>query len=77
MWCTWGDRPSGNENSTISLFKLSADGQYAVRVPVKVGRASVNSVQVLEGLQPGDVVILSDMSPMGWAGQVADQQGFL
>ena len=56
-------RPAfGNENSTISLFKLSADGKTAVRVPVKVGRASVNSIQVLEGLQDGDTVILSDMS---------------
>ena len=56
-------RPAfGNENSTISLFKLGADGQTAVRVPVKIGRASVNSIQVLEGLQAGDVVILSDMS---------------
>jgi len=56
-------RPAlGNENSTISLFRLSPDGTTAVRVPVKVGRASVNSIQVLEGLQPGDTVILSDMS---------------
>ncbi|HUZ94535.1 MAG TPA: efflux RND transporter periplasmic adaptor subunit [Edaphobacter sp.] len=56
-------RPAfGNENSTISLFKLSADGKTAVRVPVKVGRASVNSIQVIEGLQAGDTVILSDMS---------------
>jgi len=56
-------RPAfGNENSTISLFKLSADGKAAVRVPVKVGRASVNSIQVIEGLQAGDTVILSDMS---------------
>jgi HlyD family secretion protein len=56
-------RPAfGNENSTISLFKLGPDGQTAVRVPVKVGRASVNSIQVLEGLQQGDTVILSDMS---------------
>jgi multidrug efflux pump subunit AcrA (membrane-fusion protein) len=56
-------RPAfGNENSTISLFKLGADGKTAVRVPVKVGRASVNSIQVLEGLQNGDTVILSDMS---------------
>jgi RND family efflux transporter MFP subunit len=56
-------RPSlGNENSTISLFRLSPDGTTAVRVPVKVGRASVNSIQVLEGLQPGDTVVLSDMS---------------
>jgi RND family efflux transporter MFP subunit len=56
-------RPAfGNENSTISLFRLSPDGKTATRVPVKVGRASVNSIQVLEGLQAGDVVILSDMS---------------
>ncbi|MEO6817299.1 MAG: HlyD family efflux transporter periplasmic adaptor subunit [Edaphobacter sp.] len=56
-------RPAfGNENSTISLFKLSADGKTAVRVPVKVGRASVNSIQIIEGLQAGDTVILSDMS---------------
>jgi RND family efflux transporter MFP subunit len=56
-------RPAfGNENSTISLFKLSEDGKTAVRVPVKVGRASVNSIQVIEGLRAGDTVILSDMS---------------
>jgi HlyD family secretion protein len=56
-------RPAfGQENSTISLFKLDADGKGAVRVPVKVGRASVNSIQILEGLHEGDTVILSDMS---------------
>jgi hypothetical protein len=56
-------RPAfGQENSTISLFKLDADGKGAVRVPVKVGRASVNSIQVIEGLHEGDAVILSDMS---------------
>jgi RND family efflux transporter MFP subunit len=56
-------RPAfGNENSTINLFKLGPDGKTAVRVPVKVGRASVNSIQVIEGLQDGDTVILSDMS---------------
>jgi multidrug resistance efflux pump len=56
-------RPAfGRENSTISLFKLGADGQTASRVPVKVGRASVNSIQVIEGLREGDTVILSDMS---------------
>ncbi len=56
-------RPAfGQESSTISLFKLSADGQGALRVPVKVGRASVNSIQVMEGLNEGDTVILSDMS---------------
>jgi multidrug resistance efflux pump len=56
-------RPAfGNENSTISLFKLDQQGKGAVRVPVKVGRASVNAIQVLEGLHEGDTVILSDMS---------------
>jgi HlyD family secretion protein len=56
-------RPAfGNENSTISLFELGPDGKTAVRVPVKVGRASVNSIQVLTGLQEGETVILSDMS---------------
>ncbi len=56
-------RPAfGQESSTISLFKLNPDGQGALRVPVKVGRASVNSIQVIEGLQEGDTVILSDMS---------------
>jgi RND family efflux transporter MFP subunit len=56
-------RPAlGNENTTLSLFKEDPDGKGAVRVPVKVGRASVNSIQILEGLKEGDVVILSDMS---------------
>jgi len=56
-------RPAfGQENSTISLFKLDPDGKGAVRVPVKVGRASVSSIQVIEGLREGDSVILSDMS---------------
>ncbi len=56
-------RPAfGNENSTISLFKVSPDGKTAKRVSVKVGRASVQSIQVKEGLQEGDTVILSDMS---------------
>lgn len=56
-------RPAfGQEDSTISLFKLDPDGKGGVRVPVKVGRASVNSIQVIEGLHQGDTVILSDMS---------------
>ncbi len=56
-------RPAlGNENSTLSLFKVDPDGKGAVRVPVKVGRASVNEIQILEGLKEGDTVILSDMS---------------
>jgi HlyD family secretion protein len=56
-------RPAfGNENSTISLFKLDPSGNYATRVPVKTGRASVNEMQILSGLKEGDTVILSDMS---------------
>ncbi|MGB6744374.1 MAG: HlyD family efflux transporter periplasmic adaptor subunit [Terracidiphilus sp.] len=56
-------RPAlGNEDSTLSLFKIDPDGKGATRVPVKVGRASVNDIQVLEGLGQGDTVILSDMS---------------
>jgi RND family efflux transporter MFP subunit len=56
-------RPAfGNENSDITLFKLSPDGKTATRVHVKVGKVSVNSIQVLGGLQEGDTVILSDMS---------------
>ncbi|MHB1958249.1 MAG: efflux RND transporter periplasmic adaptor subunit [Acidobacteriaceae bacterium] len=56
-------RPAfGNENSTISLFKLDPNGNYATRVAVKVGRASVNEIQILGGLKEGDTVVLSDMS---------------
>ncbi|WP_446742872.1 efflux RND transporter periplasmic adaptor subunit [Silvibacterium acidisoli] len=56
-------RPAfGNENSTISLFKLGPDGKTAERVQVKVGKVSVTQIQILEGLKEGDRVILSDMS---------------
>lgn len=55
-------RPAfGQENSTVGLFKLTPDGE-ALRTNVKLGRSSVNTIEVLEGLQPGDQVILSDMS---------------
>lgn len=56
-------RPAfGSEESTISLFKLDPDGKYATRVAVKVGKVSVNEIQILSGLRAGDTVILSDMS---------------
>ncbi len=56
-------RPAfGQENSSISMFRLDETGEHAVRVPVKVGRASVNAIQVIEGLREGDTVVLSDMS---------------
>jgi RND family efflux transporter MFP subunit len=57
-----GRPATGNENSVISLFKVAPDGKSAQRVPVRVGRASVNNIQVLDGLAAGDTVILSDMS---------------
>ena len=52
----------GASQSTISLFKLTPDGSEATRVNVKLGRSSVNTVEILQGLQVGDRVILSDMS---------------
>jgi HlyD family secretion protein len=56
-------RPAfGQEESTINLFKLDPDGKTAIRIPVKVGRTSVNTIQILQGLKEGDTVILSDMS---------------
>jgi len=55
-------RPAfGQEYSSVSLFKCGED-QEAVRSTVKLGRSSVSTIEVLEGLQPGDKVILSDMS---------------
>lgn len=56
-------RPAfGNENSTISLFRINPNGKTATRVQVKVGKASVTEIQILSGLHEGDRVILSDMS---------------
>jgi HlyD family secretion protein len=56
-------RPAfGQELSTVGLFKLVDNGQEAVRVQVKLGRSSVNTIEIQGGLQPGDQVILSDMS---------------
>ena len=57
------DRPvSGEPDTTIGLFKIDPDGKDASRVNVKLGRASVNTIEVLSGLKVGDRVILSDMS---------------
>ena len=52
----------GQENSVVSLFRIEPDGSHAARARVGLGRASVNTIEVLEGLQPGDRVVLSDMS---------------
>jgi HlyD family secretion protein len=52
----------GQSDSTIGLFKIIDDGAEAVRVNVKLGRSSVNTIEILDGLKVGDKVILSDMS---------------
>jgi HlyD family secretion protein len=56
-------RPAfGQENATVGLFRLQEDGRHAVRTRVQLGRSSVNVIEVVEGLEVGDEVILSDTS---------------
>jgi HlyD family secretion protein len=56
-------RPTyGQANTSISVFRITPDGEYADRAIVRLGAGSVNEIEVAEGLNPGDVVILSDMS---------------
>lgn len=56
-------RPAfGQPESQVRLFKLDPDGSRAQRVPVELGRASVNLIEVRQGLNPGDRVVLSDTS---------------
>lgn len=57
-----GRPPFGQERSTVGIFKLEPDGVYANLTQVKLGRSSVSLIEVVEGLRPGDRVILSDMS---------------
>lgn len=52
----------GEANSTVGLFKVVDDGREATRVQVQLGRSSVNTVEIVKGLEVGDKVILSDMS---------------
>ncbi len=52
----------GQEQSEVSLFTVEEDGTHASRTRVSLGRASVNTIEVLDGLQPGDRVVLSDTS---------------
>jgi HlyD family secretion protein len=55
-------RPAfGQENSQVTIFKVQPSGE-AIATKVKLGRASVSTIEVIEGLNPGDQVILSDMS---------------
>ena len=57
-------RPAfGQERTTVGIYKLDASGTYATRTPVQLGRSSVNTIEIVQGLQPGDRVILSDMTP--------------
>ncbi|MBU8896781.1 RND transporter [Corallococcus sp. H22C18031201] len=56
-------RPAGAQpNATVALFRLMPGGDEAVRVPVQLGRGSVNAVEVVQGLSEGDQVVLSDMT---------------
>jgi multidrug resistance efflux pump len=60
---TFVGRPAyGQQNQRVGMFRLTPDGEYAERVNVLLGASSVNEIEVREGLQPGDIVILSDMS---------------
>ena len=52
----------GQQDSTVQLFKLEADGKYANKVKVVLGKSSVNTIEIKDGLKVGDQVILSDMS---------------
>ena len=55
-------RHVGQAESTVGLFKLEPDGKTASRVNVKLGRSSVSTIEIVNGLQPKDKVIVSDMS---------------
>jgi HlyD family secretion protein len=56
-------RPAfGQEGGRVGVFRLVDGGKEAVRVPVKLGRSSVSTVEILDGLAEGDQVVLSDMS---------------
>jgi HlyD family secretion protein len=56
-------RPAyGQAESMVGLFKVQDGGRTAVRTNVRLGRSSVNTIEVIDGLREGDVVILSDMS---------------
>ncbi|HVQ37703.1 MAG TPA: HlyD family efflux transporter periplasmic adaptor subunit [Pyrinomonadaceae bacterium] len=59
------DRPAfGQANQTVKLFRLNPDGQEAVRVAVTLGRNSVSTIEIVDGLREGDQVILSDTTAM-------------
>ena len=60
---TYVGRPAeGSSETTTTIFRVDPSGDFAMRVPVRFGRGSANSIEVLSGLKPGDRVILSEMS---------------
>lgn len=61
---------NGSANSSVELFKIINNGAEAVRTHVKLGRSSVNTIEVLDGLQEGDSVIISDMSSVANAERI-------
>jgi HlyD family secretion protein len=64
-------RPAyGQPESTVSMFRMDPSGSEARRLSVRLGRGSANTVEILSGLKPGDVVILSDMSAYDGADRV-------
>jgi len=64
-------RPAyGQPESTVGLFRMGPDGESASRVNVRLGRSSVNTIEIVSGLREGDVVILSDMSQWDSADRV-------
>ena len=52
----------GQPDSKVNVFKVINGGREAIRVAVKLGRSSVSTIEIVEGLQSGDQVVLSDMS---------------
>jgi HlyD family secretion protein len=59
----YSGRPAfGPGSGTVGLFKLDPDGDYASRVQVELGRSSVNTIEIVRGLEVGDRIILSDMT---------------
>jgi hypothetical protein len=60
----------GRSNTRVMLFKLDPDGHSAKKVPVELGATSVNLIEIKSGLQPGDKVIVSDMSKYDGVGAI-------
>jgi len=59
------DRPAfGQAQNTVGMFKIDPDGQEATRTQVKLGRTSVSTVEILDGLREGDQVVISDTSSL-------------